>query len=132
MREIIFRGKDVNTKEWREGYFYTAANGAISIIGDGADGYQVYRQTVGQYTGRADKNGVKIFEGDIVRFQKYLCDKDFVGAIEFIDDLFYGCRIGNRCYGFIDIDIKKIEVVGNIYDNPEPLRTPPMVGTSVS
>ena len=46
MREILFRGKDSNTRDWRTGFFYTAVNGAVAIIGDGVDGYQVNPDTV--------------------------------------------------------------------------------------
>jgi len=53
MREIIFRGKSVDSKEW--------------IFGDYYYGEFVISETVGQYTGLKDKNGKMIFEGDVVR-----------------------------------------------------------------
>lgn len=119
MREILFRGKDVNSNEWRIGYFYTAVQGCVAIIGDGVDGYQVKPETVGQYTGLTDKNGTKIFEGDIVR------DDD--GDVMMVKWLTEGAVFVLEPKPYVSVHFystlpSRIEVIGNIYDNRELLK----------
>lgn len=71
MREILFRGKDAYTGEWVHGFLVDFGNGDCGIIsGFTSSDYSFIRvipETVGQDTGFTDMNGVKIFEGDIVR-----------------------------------------------------------------
>lgn len=130
MREILFRGKDVNSNEWRIGYFYTAAQGCVAIIGDGVDGYQVKPKTVGEYTGLTDKKGKKIFEGDIIKYRHHAIDEKVViryGAPEnrynmygwYLDD-----NRGNTAFRLNEYFIKdyNCQVIGNIHDNPELLK----------
>lgn len=65
MREILFRGKRLNNGEWVEGYFIRQY-GSNEIITADDEIYHITPETVGQYTG-LDKNGTRIFEGDVVK-----------------------------------------------------------------
>lgn len=127
-REILFRGKRDNG-EWVEGYYTKQCDccGAVHMIlhcaqdpDDDNRAYYIIPETVGQYTGLTDKNGKKIFEGDIVDFnirgddESYGVVKYSVEETEFYlayDNLTLG--LGRNNYSW------ELEVIGNIYDNPE-------------
>ena len=137
MREILFRGKRLDNGEWVEGAFLNDRNGAfyicpaVSDISYGDSGarrsigcwYKVDPSTVGQYTGLNDKNGKKIFEGDIVKTDKFSePNKQYI--IKY--DLQFGAFIGQDRYNLyfvtFDGDSGEFEVIGNIHDNPEFLK----------
>ena len=127
MREILFRGKRTDTGEWVYGdllnvgvdYYY-----AIRTYGGREHGQvnAVNEKTVGQYTGLTDKNGKKIFEGDIVRYG------DTVHEVVF--EQRYGTAYFGLVYSPLETlpcghyqDLRQIEVIGNITDNPELLNS---------
>lgn len=127
MREILFRGKRTDNGEWVEGYYYKAkyyrTNGELCdyITVPNLDEYiipspkyVVDASTIGQYTGLKDKNGTNIFEGDIV----LLKGDEEPYQVAFDESCFqvYGNSICYVMDNFYDHDI---EVIGNIYDNPE-------------
>ncbi len=139
MREILFRGKSIMHGDWVYGYlnqhrgnirydcdcepiadecYYI--NDWQAKIDNGMYGqdYKVDPETVGQFTGLTDRNGVKIFEGDIVRYG------DTIHRVVFEQ------RNGTAYFGLVYAacetlpfghyqDLKQIEVIGNVYDNPE-------------
>ena len=113
MREILFRGKRKDNGKWLYGSLVQHFE-SVSIIDEYNPFFitEVISETVGQYTGLNDKEGRKIFEGDIViwGFEIYI--------ITYIEE--YGRFLGaNReaKYGITPAD--ELEVIGNIYDNPE-------------
>ena len=157
MREILFRGKRVDNGEWVEG-LYSRKPGIYkeyehSIIwhegierssATGTCGYFEYGagvrpETIGQFTGLLDKNGKKIFEGDIVRIaycfgwddekEKDVPEEEYISKVYSIDgcpfcvDLLH-CDSDMTPIAWLDwsYDDAEIEVIGNIHDNPELLK----------
>ena len=133
MREILFRGKHTRTGEWVEGLLwkkkYNDNKLFISCFPDKDDNEEIYiiiPETVGQYTGLTDKNGKKIFEGDIVKAQDDVFGSPFcngiVGTVTFEETAFFieTPNIIDTQYLFNECAV--YEVIGNIHDNPELLK----------
>lgn len=132
-RELIFRGKRVDNGKWIEGYLYSLSeqnSPFIMLKGRSGESHEVDPGTVSQYTGLKDKNGLKIWEGDIV--QRNIFGEDIMGEILWNDTGgtgFYlkrsylgGARfysIGRGQYDDDDNDLCNDVVIGNIYENPE-------------
>lgn len=124
MRDILFRGKRIDNGEWVEGdfeHFFTAA-GIHCYVGKwGERPNTVGPDTVGQYTGLTDKNGKKIFEGDIV--DGLFRSATPLRAVCAFKDGAFGLKWTHRGVdhfsAFTSICNVEYEVVGNIYDNPE-------------
>ncbi len=129
MREILFRGKRVDNGEWVYGSFLDLdkhiGKGYIVTVDNLL--YTVIPETVGQYTGLTDKNGKRIFEGDIVLFEDespanyeyHDCTEMRCGSIEYGDNCFYITdRIAVEMEDLIYDGKLDIEVIGNVHDNP--------------
>ena len=139
MREILFRGKTSNG-EWVEGFYvcnrYSIGFAKEPVIYENhyiyakrIDGekwfktiqVEVIPETVGQFTGLTDKNGKKIFEGDILQYIKY---SEIKSEVSFDDGAFgfYYDRT-HIVVAFSDseegVDAEDYEVIGNKWDNPE-------------
>ena len=126
MREILFKGKRVDNGEWVYGFLVEALNcvtdknetfiieqdATYFTYGEFACAVEVKPETVGQFTGLCDKNGKKIFEGDIVR--------DWDGRIYEIKYFDFEWIAEQPKSFWINIKhLKPCEVIGNIYDNKE-------------
>ena len=144
MREILFRGKREDNGKWVEGYYGQFHNRPIhegenshqifvpmedaTVFGSMIGGlwHEVVPETVGQYTGLIDKNRKKIFEGDIVDYKNNVVrfGKHDIGCCGC-------CYDSHQTVGFYISDAddaiaradeeawEGLEVIGNIYDNPE-------------
>ena len=125
MREILFHGKRVANGEWVTGYYANVCGLGCNInetrhyILEYPKGQQheIYTSTLGQYTGLTDRNGKKIFEGDIVR-----CNNE-IFVIGYYES-FAAYTLKSPCNmrqapPITSITTRNFEVIGNIYDNPE-------------
>ena len=121
MREILFRGQHTETGEWWYGdLFHT--NKRVFIRRPNSpttyEHYSVKPETVGQYIGLTDKNGKKIFEGDIINTYTIYGTRDYNNAVVRLDDVLMSFMADNHSlYGGAAADI--YEVIGNIHDTPE-------------
>ena len=129
MREILFRGKRKAGEVWLHGDLRQWSETRKGICDHSLMGTsEVYLETVGQFTGLTDRNGKKIFEGDIVNILGNQDVEDWKNVnynalIAFLDGGF--CAIdgtieehGFRRYALERMDFD-LEVIGNIHDNPE-------------
>jgi len=160
-REVLYRGKRLDNGEWVEGdrveqnnpeyhdYIITefaadVDNRHIDILT--CDIYEVAPATVGQYTGLKDRNGKRIFEGDVVRFQfdndddpwPHKRTEKHIGRVFWQDfRSSFAIAMGRNGSKNINNDLWKyvqngnrVEVIGNIHDNPELLKEEPNNGTA--
>lgn len=140
MREILFRGKRVENGEWVYGNFIEDkwgddnGNTIYAILQDRVapdiaelwTPVRVIPETVGQYTGLTDKNGKKIFEGDIVRYRpEYWCEPQ-QSVVEYCADKWNYPAFDLKDHDYEGNGLQfaheegiGLEVIGTIYDNPE-------------
>lgn len=143
MRQILFRGKIIDEpNEWVYGslVIYPGSDDYIiySFSGEHIGTFHVDKSTVGQYTGLKDKNGNKIFEGDIIKFEYpteamdiYVKDGMFsyTGVVGF-EDCYFSAQRKNENDGTdylalsqmrakVEFQKGTIEILGNVFDNPE-------------
>ena len=130
MREIIFRGKRIDNGEWVYGSLvFDEINNDYYILSAKsfeADIYEVAPETIGQYTGILNKNGKKIFEGDIVKKETFDDTKpDFINTsyakVMYIEETggFHLVNKENKILWGVAEDKYNIKVAGNTTDYPE-------------
>lgn len=133
MREILFRGKRFSNSEWviggiiktfhpnydceNEADFLSQKPNCYCICANNKD-YFVEQASIGQYTGLTDKNGKKIFEGDICQHRSYYSDNIVISVVTYTGGQFLALVDENSGFNLSD----KLEVIGNIHDNPELLK----------
>lgn len=144
MREFVFRGKPKNKADYeflkkmykdncKDGFIYgslVVSHGKYyicimalcqinSLVDNGnTTMFEVIPETVGEYTVLKDKNGERIFEGDIVTMPRYGSGKH-KSVVYFKNGKF---AVNGSNYNFKDICPRNMEVIGNIHDNPELLK----------
>lgn len=125
MRENIgiFRGKRVDTGQWKEGYLLglqdkISGKDLFFIVDEIGEYHRVDPETVGEFTGMTDEDGTGIFEGDIIRTYdpddspavvKYDSGETMFAVV--IDNVFFG--LGEHFYA------NDLTIIGNIHDNPD-------------
>jgi uncharacterized phage protein (TIGR01671 family) len=127
MREILFRAKRTDNKEWIEGSYIK------SVVAASPFGYitpshpteptRIYTATLGEFTGQTDKDGKKIFEDDILDCGDrvvYVKWNDLCGTWDSIFIKYKGELLPN-CVSAVDWKYRAI-IIGNIHDNPELLK----------
>ena len=140
MREILFHGKRADNGEWVEGdllqiKYYNKPIIECKIMPQTpvSSAYPVLPETVGQFTGLTDKNGKKIFEGDIVKTHYANAQKsDFIEQVVFHNGKFCAYFSNQLCKQWVNlydgtehlpqdksVYMDSVEVIGNIHDNPE-------------
>lgn len=136
MREILFRGQTRRKGQkvrldgtpvdsnWVEGYGVCMGKGDFSVIysGDHVEKYAVYTDTVGQFTGLTDKNGKRIFEGDIVK-APFCGRKLHIFTVQYLCDGFYAVPADHddtRLWKYrMECEHQNMRIIGNIHDDPE-------------
>ena len=131
MREILFRGKRTDNGEWWCGSLLYDEENDQAFIAKHFEDKAAYLcavapDTVGQYTGLTDKNGKKIFEGDICQIK----------GISYLDETPFVIKWNNEFSGWFWVNLdfsaatdtitaeiaETCKIIGNIHDNPELLK----------
>lgn len=113
MREILFRGKRKDNGKWDFGDLEHNGKNVPKWV----NGNEIVPESVGQFTGLTDKNGEKIFEGDIMQ----LCSACYPCLVYWDGKGWAWKQNGKRRE--IDLTREKMCIIGNIYDSPELLRS---------
>ena len=131
MREILFRGKRLDNGEWVYGAYqppveWDGRKWDVSIASVTEYGWLedilVIPETVGQFTGLTDRNGKRIFEGDIIK--RFWLGAEIIYCVQYDGENahFIGKALNKSGFTTFDNDGEMFEVIGNIHDNPELLK----------
>lgn len=122
-REFLFRGRRLDTGEWAEGFYFcrdTQHYIKVPVVRNGVvvlTDYEVNPDTIGQFTGRLDKNGKRVFEGDVV-----IDHRGAQGVVAWDNEcsryMVYSHWKGEKYVGYVGRD-KPHTVISTIHDQPE-------------
>lgn len=122
MREILFRGKSISSNDWIYGSLVVSNSGLLQdsreymIWTANLEKYHVLSESIGQFTGLIDKNGKKIFEGDIIHHG----DDSELCFVTYIESGFYSVPTSKEKHTLsLEMWLSACVVIGNIFDNPE-------------
>ena len=127
MRPIKFRAQDIASNKWLYGDIRHRKNCVCIFEQGGNRGEQVKPATVGQFTGLFDEDGREIYEGDIIKIVEEFDDENVYtrNGVVFFEEGIYELQDKNgKHFAYLgwlmhDEAITKLEVIGNIHDNPE-------------
>ena len=129
-RTIKFRGKSIYGDGWLLGSLIKIEENRYTVIPNLNDIergkiiglYEVYSETVGQFTGLLDKDGKEIYEGDILHTITFGFNPEEYTAIILYRNCSFQLSNGRNLFYFGQSDLTKMDdtiVIGNIYDNPD-------------
>ena len=129
-RTIKFRGKSIYSDGWLLGSLIKIEENRYAVIPNLNDIergkiiglYEVYSETVGQFTGLLDKDGKEIYEGDILHTITFGFNPEEYTAIILYRNCSFQLSNGRNLFYFGQSDLTKMDdtiVIGNIYDNPD-------------
>nr|DAW31151.1 MAG TPA: YopX protein [Caudoviricetes sp.] len=129
-RTIKFRGKSIYGEDWLYGSLVKIEKNRYAVIpplnnieiGKSIGMYEVYPETVGQFTGLLDKDGKEIYEGDILHTITFGFNPEEYTAIILYRNCSFQLSNGRNLFYFGQSDLTKMDdtiVIGNIYDNPD-------------
>lgn len=143
MREILFRGRRIDNGEWIEGFYFQNPNPCAEdgkpvkhCISDLPPfGAEIIPETIGQYTGLKDKNGRRIFEGDVVAVVNSEFSAEARKYVEVYGKKYhvdmdegrrgwwpFACGDGCGCCEDDTVNPCECVVIGNVHDQPELLK----------
>ena len=129
MRAIKFRAQDIASNKWLYGDIRHHKNDVCIFEQGGNRGEQVKPDTVGQFTGILDEDQHDIYEGDIIKIVEEFDDENVytrIGVVCFEEGMYELQDKNGKHFAYLgwlmhDDAITKLEVIGNIHDNPEML-----------
>ena len=145
MRQIIFRGKQING-EWAYGDLLRIGGGCIIYIGSKTETQTpditkdsnvavelfdndiaiVIPETLGQFTGFTDRNGKEIYEGDIISLRDYIAEVRWNSNLSaFCIRFSFESELGIKPLGSWIDRRRRCKVIGNIFDNPDLMNNHP-------
>lgn len=120
MREVKFRGYSIDDKCWITGYGVEkiTEDGFFIPTGCANDTYEVFKESIGEYTGEKDINGIEIYEGDIIETTRAL--NHIIGKVILYKGCWYIKDYNGGYYRLIPrFGTAENRVIGNIYENKE-------------